>query len=285
MKFPPRQTGWYARRRSESAHPGAWDGWALGIRPSMGNQGLRLIDWSGKGDHGTPTGYGASDPMYVAGRDGLALSFDGTDDDVTVTSPSFNPTGAPFTFAATIRPDSVITNDRRLFHVSNAANNAGQIGVDIAGTLGAGVIRVGIAHASATLIRETTSGILTAGVFTRVVVTWDGTTAAANCRIYAAGVEAGYATTTNGAGAASDASGLWCFGERKHLADRNFIGTMDDVRIYNRALSAAEVMQDYLGLYDPLRLRERRTAYSIPSSIKPWLYTYPQPIIGGGIAA
>ena len=77
------------------------------------------------------------------------------------------------------------------------------------------------------------------------MVTWDGSATAANVKIYINGAETSYQTTTNGVTTKnSDASADFIIGNNS-LTTQTFNGLIDEVRVYNRALSAAEVMSLY----------------------------------------
>jgi hypothetical protein len=75
-------------------------------------------------------------------------------------------------------------------------------------------------------------------------LTWDGSTNASNVRIYENGTDVSEAIQ-NGIGARSGDSDALAIGASIELSDRNYDGLIDDVRIYNRALSAAEISKLY----------------------------------------
>ena len=73
-------------------------------------------------------------------------------------------------------------------------------------------------------------------------MTWDGTPTATNVLMYVDGAAVGgYATTTNALGdRVSDAGANIYLGNEPNGA-RTLDGALDDVRVYNRALSPAEI--------------------------------------------
>jgi len=81
-------------------------------------------------------------------------------------------------------------------------------------------------------------GLIT-GVWYHIAGTYDGS----NVRTYINGVEFGTGTAASGA-ITYDATGNLYMGAEEG-ASRNLFGSMDDVRVYNRALSAQEVTQLY----------------------------------------
>ncbi|MFA6432514.1 MAG: LamG domain-containing protein [Candidatus Paceibacterota bacterium] len=77
-----------------------------------------------------------------------------------------------------------------------------------------------------------------------LTVTWDGSATAANIHFYINGAEITKSYTANGVGnKLSDAS--YSLGIGSRIAGNYTNGTLDDVRIYNRALSGAEVAKLY----------------------------------------
>ncbi len=78
---------------------------------------------------------------------------------------------------------------------------------------------------------------LTAGTWTHVIYTWDGSTV----RNYVNGIQYGFDTTTGHILSDTDATTYlgYIYGYAK------WDGLLDDLRVYNRALSAAEVLQLY----------------------------------------
>ena len=97
--------------------------------------------------------------------------------------------------------------------------------------------------ASGTATRNSASSIVL-NKWQHVAVTWDGSTAATNINIYINGVLANETPnpTTNGSGAAqSDADTPFTIGNRTLDKARNFNGSIDGVRVYNRILTPEEI--------------------------------------------
>jgi hypothetical protein len=102
-----------------------------------------------------------------------------------------------------------------------------------------GVIRL-LAVGITNLDRRSVASTLVANVWQHFVVTWDGSTTAANVKIYKNGTEVSYGTTTNGA-TLSAYTGGFSIGGRKTDDLRNLNGRMADVARWNRVLSASEI--------------------------------------------
>jgi fibronectin type 3 domain-containing protein len=94
---------------------------------------------------------------------------------------------------------------------------------------------------STTAVTKESSTGVTFGVWQHVVATWDGSGASANVHIYINGVLADGATTEGAGALISDSSYTLAIGNHAPTGDRGFDGTIDDVRIYNRVLTLAEI--------------------------------------------
>ena len=95
---------------------------------------------------------------------------------------------------------------------------------------------------TANLQRRSVSNVITLNAWQHVAVTWDGSATATNVHIYINGTEVGsYSTTTNASGTrVSDAATNMVMGNDPTLI-RAFDGRVDDVRVFNRVLSLAEI--------------------------------------------
>jgi hypothetical protein len=77
---PSYQSGFYAPGRGVAKHPELWDGCVGAWNPGLGNTGLSLRDWSGNQNNGTLT----NGPTWAASQGRQALTFDGVNDYVDV---------------------------------------------------------------------------------------------------------------------------------------------------------------------------------------------------------
>ncbi len=94
------------------------------------------------------------------------------------------------------------------------------------------------------LNRTTSNGSYALNKWQHVVMTWDGSSTASNVHIYINNVEPSYQTTTDGSGSkVSDAANNIAITSAGGSV--MFNGIIDDVRVYNRVLSTAEVGQLY----------------------------------------
>lgn len=98
---------------------------------------------------------------------------------------------------------------------------------------------------STNLSHITNTGAYSATTWTHVLVTWDGSTTAANAKIYVNGTEASYATTTNGVSLTSaDSAGTRLCDEASALeVSADLDGRLDEVAVWDVVLTAQEIAQ------------------------------------------
>ena len=193
-------------------------------------------DGSGNGHNGTLTG----GPAYVEGFAGIALDFDGVDDVVELGK--FDVVGH-ITLAAWIKADDFEINDARM--ITKAKEWGGNDHWWMLSTISETGLRFRLktddGEETATLVSDP---VLEAGVWTHVAATWDGGT----MRIYKDGVEVA-SQAKGGSAVAVDPAASAAIGSQpsdafasdpSHVA-KYFDGLIDEVGIYNRALSAAEI--------------------------------------------
>lgn len=201
--------------------------------------GSTVKDYSGTGNNGTPNGAAgannkpqpsASVPTNINTMDRYSLSFDGTDDHVSTTTTNFTTGTSPRTIAGWIKPTASATlRVPFAYGVCGAGNEGKAFGLYISALNVLNFWGCGGSY------DFSTGTSITDGVWTHVAVTYDGT----NVRVYVNGVQAGSATArTLGSSTASFEIG------GAHLLDSGnyyFPGSVDEVRVYNRALSLTEV--------------------------------------------
>jgi hypothetical protein len=191
-----------------------------------------VTDTSGNNRNGTAVGA----PTYAAGLNayGQAIKLNGTADAVNLgVNAAFNPTGS-FSVSAWFNPTAWATSGGNTI-VANSAN----------ATLGWAITR-----ANTNQIRFTTSGtggtnldsgaatLIATNTWTHVVCVYDSV--AKTKAIYVNGALANQAVVT--ANITSTTVNTYIGARMGATAPGNFFtGTIDDVRMYNKALSAAEV--------------------------------------------
>ena len=200
-------------------------------------------DSSGNNNNGTDSGFSSNSP--VAGKFGNAGSFSGTHV-VTVTHATSINNLTNLTYNIWMYPTAIplVSVPERLFDKSTG--NTGPVVCYINGQ----TVNVTTYWTTTNPYTTTRSpmSIVPLNTWTMLTLTFNGTTA--KWDIYLNGVKALYPITGGqvaGVGTPIDDSGAYLYiGNSGVGGNRAFIGSLDDVRIYNRALSADEVKQLYL---------------------------------------
>ena len=187
--------------------------------------GTTASDASGRGNHGVASGAA----WTATGRHGGALSFDGVDDWLTVADSSSLDLSTAMTLEAWVNPDAISRPWQTLF----MKQGAGTFAYAVYAT-GGGTPQV---NAWWTESHNQYVGSLTQGSWTHVAVASDGTT----MRVYLNGVQV---AATPVAGALPNTSGPLRIAGNSVWDEEFFDGTIDDVRVYSRALSQAEIVGD-----------------------------------------
>lgn len=233
-----------ARSRGESMYPEMWNG-LVGIWvPAIGHQGITTLrDWSPFKNNGTLTG-GMDNSDWVIGRNGYALDFDGTNDYIDIGTPAVLNLLTALSVLAWVRVPTVGV-DR---NVASKGYNGTSTQWFMKTTTAGGKITVGTFTSPTTFGAESVK-TLTSDTWTHLAGTYDGTT----WRIYWDGV----LDNSNAVQGPTETTEKVVIGAVTNVgtAIQFWTGQIDDVRIYNRALTFVEVMQTYLGA-SPLQLKE-----------------------------
>jgi len=179
------------------------------------------IDFSGSGNDGTLQ----NGTTYADGKLGQAGSFDGTNDYITATTAG---TANSYTYSMWLNPQS--SASRRLFFHHGATGSGGTQYMEVLSDNT--ILNV---HGSAPYTSIVTNGTAPDGVWTHYAVTWDGTT----MKAYLNGV---LDPATQSGSAAYLSGGETFIGQDASLY---YKGAMDEVKVYDRALSASEIAREY----------------------------------------
>jgi uncharacterized protein (TIGR02145 family) len=219
------------------------------------------VDRSGNNNHGNVVNF--TNSQVAIGKAGQALTFDKVDDYINAGSHASLDDLGPLTASMWIKPRSFGEGDAfgkligkdasvtapgtwQLSFINGTNCVAGRTPIINGG------IFFGNSGSTATLrsTRCSADNMITLNEWQHITVTWDGTGEGLNApgiRLYKNGIEMSYATLSPASGidpAGSDASLDLYIGNRP-TNDRTFDGEIDDVRLYNRVLSPAEVAQLY----------------------------------------
>jgi Concanavalin A-like lectin/glucanases superfamily/Bacterial Ig-like domain/Bacterial Ig domain len=197
-----------------------------GLRASYAlneTSGSTVADWSGNGNNGTTSG-----STWIAGQFGNAASFDGSNDRINLPATLGTFYNGGFTLEAWVRK-STTKKDVMVLGSWVAAQGGGpMIWVDHADgryylTLGTGGFATYLDSGRAPAI----------GQWQHIAATYDGATA----RFYIDGAQVASRTFAGTVGN----SNTWRMGAYEATPTGFFDGRIDNVRVYSRALSAAEV--------------------------------------------
>jgi len=197
------------------------------------------IDRSGNGNNGTLT----NGPTPTDGKIGQALDFDGVDDSVVVTDTTNFDGPAAITYSAWINTSSstkeqiIVAKSRAEQELSATFNLRKRSDNSIA------LYR----HTSSNPVTaRSQANSITTNTWQHVVVTWTGVVGVTNnAHLYIDGTEVSYASTGVGSGTAGDDSARDLSIGKSEAGTYGFEGKLDDVRVYNRVLSADEIWQLY----------------------------------------
>ena len=202
------------------------------ISGTAGSEKIR--DSSGYNNHGT--NYGATHNATGGFNGGGALSFDGVDDYVKVPDdPSLDITDE-ITIEMWINPKKILDDTQSMF------NRSGVYGGPFLFDLSRGKLRFVINQNWNTNDDVTGNKTLTQDVFQHVAVTWRGDTRVANIFLNGS-LEKTQTTDSSVLPTTVNNATIGC------RSSKYFNGLIDEVRIYNRALSAQEIFQLYLTPY------------------------------------
>jgi hypothetical protein len=194
--------------------------------------GLTAIDSEG-GHHGTLT----NGPAWVAGALGDALDFDGSND--YVDAGTFDVSGSGITMMGWFNADVIATDDGRIVSKANGPNEADAWWQLSTTDVGASrFLRMRIKAGGTTTTFADNSVNLVTDQWYFAVATYDN--ASGSMKLYLDGVEIRSGTHALGGALDTDPSVPVALGANG-TAERFFNGVLDDVRVYNYALPAAEI--------------------------------------------
>ena len=227
--------------------------------PTTGLVGRWRLDGSAADSAGSTTGTLVGSPTWSAGLNGQAITLNGTTQYVALGNPTALQLTGQITMAAWIRPTAT-DGLRNIVARGYNTTPSGEVMMRIsAGNLEAGTWNGSNFVASAT-------GVVQLNEWQHVCGLFDG----AAWRLYRNGVEiASFATTQGAANVAGSATAnnAWAIGSRGGTAERLFAGQIDEVTIYNRGLTPAEVSALHLGTQPSLTVAEwKEPAWTVPAT-------------------
>ena len=203
--------------------------------------GNKVYDLTGNGNHGT-FGAGAAAPTWMPGRNGPALNFDGGDYVATTEDDQF--AGQSISIATWINIKTINEVDEMyvVARIKSSTQKNFHLIINTDGTIQFGPYSA----CNGATTDPVTSAALTTAKWYHIVATLEDSV---QKKLYIDGKNVDTVTT----GALSIPSGCGnmqtVIGARQRVAIRPFNGIIDEVLIYNRALSAAEIWQLYVDPY------------------------------------
>ena len=188
--------------------------------------GASTADASGAGNNATVSG--AS--WTGSGRYGSALGFDGVNDWVTVADHASLDLTTGLTLSAWVRPTST-SGSRLVMFKENGATFAYALYSSSGGRPMATIVTAG------TQKKATASSALPVNTWTHLAMTYSGT----RLLLFVNGVRSASKSTT---GAMPNSTGPLRIGGTAVSPSQWFAGTLDELRVYNRALSETEIQAD-----------------------------------------
>ena len=235
----PAQIAWDYNRGKPVAY---WDfdecqGTTLGDLSGNGNTGTITIGASGEDTLGTCTTSSTAWGSGATGKRNASLSFDGTDDYVSVGSPAllddlYN--GKSFTLSAWVKPNSS-SNFTRILDKRVNDNFGWSFYYKSSGNIGFHSPPLGLNQF------ETTTNAITNDNWHHLVAVYDDS--ADTLTLYINGVN--HRSTSTALAFSSDAANNLIIGARADGGGLFFKGQIDDVKIFNYALTASQVKDVY----------------------------------------
>jgi len=206
-----------------------------GFTPSYSTSGVTWYDLGYSGFNGTLT----NGPTY-SGDSGGAIVFDGSDDYV-VRNASIN-TGQDFSVFAWIKPGAINVRNGIVGNSYPYSLGSGwffSTATNYGGTLNTFFISVGSDNA----YRTATNNSLTLNTWNYIGGTV--TNGGQDIKLYSNGIETGYFGGTLAANTVNYTTQEFYVGRRHSASPEPFNGSISIVQIYNRVLSATEILQNY----------------------------------------
>ncbi len=176
---------------------------------------------------------------WGAGYQGTAVSFDGVNDYVSVVQSAsldriYNNGGGGMSVSFWIKPD--VLGSVGIMSLGQGSDTEWDIYTNAAGRLG-----FEVPHDGGGVLNERFDNQLIAGQWNHFVITWNGNnTSAAGVRLYRNGVQQPFSFGSSGVGNPVDNSNEPFLIGTNYAGGSGFDGSLDEVRIYDRVLSALD---------------------------------------------
>ena len=209
-----------------------------GNSTSYPGSGTTWTDLSGNGNTGTLT----NGPTFNSANSG-SIVFDGSNDCVLVSPTNFNL--LEFTVNMWFKSDDIVTDYRRLIQKSDTTGSTKGFVIASSANNGKLVFVYQPNYQTSEVLRRSTT-LVSTGVWLHTSMTYNSSS---GMKIYFNGVEdAGETATAEDIGWAADTGNFFSIGSRAGSSTSFYDGNIAQVSVYNRALSATEVTQNFNAL-------------------------------------
>ena len=217
--------------------------------------GTTATDSSGNNNTGTLT----NSPTWTTGKIGGALSFDGVNDYADIGTMDIS--GSGITIAAWVKADSFLSAiDTRFISKANSTAEQGHYWMLGQTNSGGDKLRFRLKAGGSTQTLIASSGDLPINTWFHAIATYDGTT----MRLYKDGIEVGSVAKS---GTINTDTTIPANIGRNPDGSNHMDGTMDDVRIYNRALTSADISALYAYTGGPPDTQAPTTPTNLSASV------------------
>ncbi len=205
-------------------------------------------DMSGNGNTGTLTNMNRT-TSPVAGKLGQALKFNGTSSHINTSSTAFafdftNPFSISLWYQ-TQKVTGVANSFLGNFNGASRGYGFGPKGMGLCSSNDKMGFLFWTANNTGITVCTPANTIVAGTAWHHAVMTYNGNSHASGVHIYVDGVDQALSTVFDNASGSAVSNGILELGDDQ--TNDPFSGSMDDFRVYNRALSAAEVRQLYMG--------------------------------------
>jgi hypothetical protein len=213
--------------------------WPFGQRDIAG---ITAYDMSGQGNIGTL----ANGISRVVGKIGQALGFDGSDDFVTMGNTLDFDGSAPFSIAAWVKTNSADpATDMKIVSKRDHSSPFRGYALEVRGTSGGNPYRLALTNTNNTNDLRAFFGSVSDSGWHYVVATYDGNKDISGIRGYVDGREQVVTNNSNTLTGTVANSFAFNIGSTNDTNSNPFAGALDEVRMYNRVLSPAEIKNLY----------------------------------------
>ncbi len=196
-------------------------------------------DVSKGGNNGTLNG-----PIYNNSVNGGIIVFDGTDDYVDTKQIQFERTN-PFSLCIWVYP--TLVSNHQLINNENSSYTGYRLDITTTSVIGFSLRNTPTTNQA----NITTTGTLLANKWYNIVATYNGSSNTSGMNIYINGAVQSVTSITNNLTSTIISNETTWIGLRRPATTGPFSGRVSNVQIYNRALSATEVLQNYKDSFYP----------------------------------